>query len=64
MAKSRPYRDQPLNCSHCGEPVRNGSDYLRAHLQGACALFHWQCFIALMRENDQRNADGGAVREQ
>ena len=52
MAKSRTcpnYR----NCERCGKPVRQDSDYLRAQLRGAFVLFHWSCFIALMRDSNQ-----------
>jgi hypothetical protein len=45
------------NCGRCGKLVRQGSDFLRAQLHGACVLFHWACFIALMQESNQRNAD-------
>ena len=39
------------NCGRCGKLVRQGSDLLRAQLRGRCVLFHWACFIALMRES-------------
>ena len=55
MAKSRSLPNH-RNCERCGKPVRQDSDYLCAQLRGACVLFHWSCFIALMRDSDQRNA--------
>ena len=55
MAKSRTCPNH-RNCERCGKPVRQDSDYLCAQLRGACVLFHWSCFIALMRDSDQRNA--------
>ena len=56
MAKATIYPNH-RNCGRCGKLVRQGSDFLRAQLRGTRVLFHWACFIALMRENDQRNAD-------
>jgi hypothetical protein len=48
------------NCGRCGKPVRQAGDYLRAQLQGACVLFHWRCFTALMRESNQRTTVASA----
>jgi hypothetical protein len=55
MARSRAKLNQ-RNCGRCGKPVRQHSDFLRAHLWGAVLLFHWSCFLREMRESDQRNA--------
>ena len=51
MAKSR-YTNH-RNCGRCGKPVRQGGDYLRLQLRSTVVLFHWYCFIGLMRESDQ-----------
>ena len=56
MTKATMYSNH-RNCGRCGKLVRQGSDFLRAQLHGTCVLFHWACFIALMRENNQPNAD-------
>ena len=48
------------NCGRCGEPVRRGSDFLRAQRWGTVVLLHWACFIQQMRESDQRNANPSA----
>jgi hypothetical protein len=50
MAKARVSANH-RNCGRCGKLVRQGSDLLRAQLRGTCVLFHWGCFIALMRES-------------
>jgi hypothetical protein len=51
MAKSRTYPSQ-RNCEWCAQPVRQNGDYLRARLHDSCVLFHWSCFIALMRKSE------------
>ena len=61
MAKPRTCPNH-RNCKHCGKPVRQDSDYLRAQLRGAFVLFHWSCFIALMRDSDERNASSIRAR--
>jgi hypothetical protein len=52
MAKPRTYTNH-RNCGRCAKPVRQGSDCLRAQLRGTVVLFHWYCFIGLMRESDR-----------
>ena len=37
-------------CAHCGKPVRQDSNFLRAHLWGQAVLYHWTCFTKLMKE--------------
>ena len=59
MAKSRIFPNH-RNCGRCSKPVRQDSDYLRAQLHGACVLFHWRCFISLMRESNHSNANANA----
>jgi hypothetical protein len=38
-------------CGRCGKPVRQDSDFLRAHFWGRTAYWHWRCFIQQMRES-------------
>jgi hypothetical protein len=52
------------NCGRCGEPVRRGSDFLRAQRWSTVVLLHWNCFIQQMRESDQRNANVSASAER
>jgi hypothetical protein len=52
------------NCGRCGEPVRRGSDFLRAQRWGAVVLLHWECFIQQMRESDQGNANASAPEQR
>lgn len=63
MARSGKYPNH-RNCGRCGKPIRQGIDFLRAQLGGACVLFHWSCFIALMRESNQGNANASAPEER
>jgi hypothetical protein len=51
------------NCGRCGEPVRRGSDFLRAQRWGMVVLLHWACFIQQMRESDQPNANASESAE-
>ena len=44
--------NQPRTCAHCGQPVKQGSNFLRAHLWSRVVLLHWWCFRALMRESE------------
>jgi hypothetical protein len=53
MAKSRRYPNH-RNCGRYGKPVRQSSDFLRAHLWGVVVLFHWSCFVMQMRETEER----------
>lgn len=57
-------RANPRNCGRCGEPVRRGSDFLRAQRWGTVVLLHWECFIQQMHESDQRNANASASTER
>ena len=56
MPKSR-ISPNPHNCERCRQPVRQGSDFLRASLWGRCSWWHWSCFIRQMREHDPRSAE-------
>ena len=49
--------NQPRTCAHCGQPVKPGSDFLRAHVWGAVAYWHFSCWIRELREHDRRSAE-------
>ena len=40
------------NCARCGRKVRSEENWLRAHLWASTAVFHWSCFIALMKQGE------------
>jgi hypothetical protein len=42
------------SCAHCEQRVRTDENHLKAHLWASTAVFHWECFIVLMKEH--RNA--------
>jgi len=37
--------------------VKNEENWLRAHLWASTAVFHWGCFIALLKENGETAAE-------
>ena len=39
------------NCVRCGLKVKAAENWLRVHLWTNTAVLHWNCFIALMKEN-------------
>jgi hypothetical protein len=45
------------NCVRCGRKVKLEENWLRAHLRGSTAVFHWSCFIALMKSQGETGAD-------
>ena len=45
------------NCARCGRQVKNEENWLRAHLWANSAVFHWACFIALMKANGEQAAE-------
>ena len=45
------------NCARCGRNVRNGENWLRAHLWASTAVFHWACFIALLKAQGPPGAE-------
>jgi hypothetical protein len=45
------------DCARCGRKVRSDDNYLKAHLWAATAVFHWACFIAVMKEQDETAAE-------
>jgi hypothetical protein len=38
------------SCARCKRRVRSDENYLKAHLLASTAVFHWSCFIAVMKE--------------
>jgi hypothetical protein len=45
------------NCARCGRKVRNEENWLRAHLWASTAVFHWACFIALLKAHGEAGAE-------
>ena len=45
------------NCVRCGRKVKLEENWLRAHLWASTAIFHWNCFIALMKSQGETDAD-------
>lgn len=45
------------NCTRCGRKVKSEENWLRAHLWASTAVFHWVCFIALMKEGGETGAE-------
>jgi hypothetical protein len=48
---------QQGNCASCGRKVRSEENWLRAHLGASTAVFHWNCFIALMKAQGAPGAE-------
>ncbi len=46
------------NCARCGRKVKSEENWLRAHQWASTAVFHWTCFIALLK------AEGAASAEE
>ncbi len=45
------------NCVRCGRKVKLEENWLRAHLWASTAVFHWNCFIALMKSHGATGAE-------
>jgi len=45
------------DCARCGRKVQSEENWLRAHLWASFATFHWNCFIALMKEHGEKGAE-------
>jgi hypothetical protein len=45
------------NCALCGQKVKSEENWLRAHLWASMAVFHWQCFIALLKAEGVSGAE-------
>lgn len=48
------------SCARCERRVRTDEDHLKAHLWAGTAVFHWSCFIALMKDHGQEPAEHAA----
>ena len=49
-------------CARCGRKVRTDENYLKAHLRASTAVFHWSCFIALMKQQRETAAEESAFK--
>ena len=45
------------NCARCQRKVRTAENFLKAHLWASTAVFHWNCFLALMKEHGETAAE-------
>jgi hypothetical protein len=45
------------NCGRCERKVRSDENFLKAHLWASTAVFHWACFVALMKEQGASAAE-------
>jgi hypothetical protein len=45
------------NCVRCGRKVKPEENWLKAHLGASTAIFHWNCFIALMKSHGEAGAE-------
>jgi hypothetical protein len=45
------------DCARCGRKVRSDENYFKARLWASIAVFHWACFIALMKEQGETAAE-------
>ena len=43
-------------CDRCHQPIRRHDDQVRILRIGITAHVHWQCWLAALRESDQRTA--------
>jgi hypothetical protein len=48
------------SCVGCERRVRTDEDNLKAHLWAGTAVFHWSCFIALMKNHGKEPAEDAA----
>jgi hypothetical protein len=46
------------NCARCGRKVKSEENWLRAHLWASNAVFHWNCFISLLKAEGAASAEG------
>jgi hypothetical protein len=44
-------------CACCERGVRTDDNHLKAHLWANTAVFHWSCFIAVMKEHSKAPAE-------
>lgn len=48
------------NCVRCERKVKAEENWLHAHLWANNAIFHWSCFIALMKEHGEQGPEQAA----
>jgi hypothetical protein len=48
---------QQGQCAGCGRQVQSEENYLKAHLWASTAVFHWSCFVALMKGQNEAAAE-------
>jgi hypothetical protein len=46
------------HCSCCRRKVKRDENFLNVHLGERSAFFHWECFIALMKNQGLPAAEG------
>ena len=47
----------PNPCERCKQVVRPSQDFIRVHLTGAVAYWHFPCWVQQLRERDRRSAE-------
>ena len=52
-----------VSCARCERRVRTDEDHLKAHLWAGTAVFHWSCFIAVMKEHSKAPAEDATGRQ-
>jgi hypothetical protein len=45
------------NCLRCGREVKPEENWLKAKRWASTAIFHWNCFIALMKSQGEAGAE-------
>ena len=50
------------NCARCGRKVKSEENWLRAHLWASTAVFHYRCFIALLKAGGALGAEAATWR--
>lgn len=45
------------NWALCGRKVKSKENWLRAHLWASTAVFHWNCYLALMKEHGRSGVE-------
>jgi hypothetical protein len=45
------------DCKNCGRKVGSDENYLEARLWTSTAIFHWSCFVVLMKAHRETTAE-------
>jgi hypothetical protein len=48
------------NCARYGRKVRTDENWLKGHIWASTAVFHWNCFLAVMKEQGEAAAEDAA----